>query len=80
MLNSIKHFTQLIYLVMCNASHVPTSCPYLSLVEASFHSTPLGRYIPIVVVKSKLKEELEVALETGVAITLESSLRTTRFE
>jgi hypothetical protein len=29
---------------MCNASHVPSSCPYFSLVEASFHSTPLGRY------------------------------------
>ena len=59
---------------------MPTSCPYLSLAEASFHSTPLGRYIPIVVVKSKSKEELEVALETGVAITLESPLQTTRFK
>jgi hypothetical protein len=39
---------------MCNASHMPTSCPYLSLVEASFHSTPLGRYK---VEHNKAKEE-----------------------
>jgi hypothetical protein len=32
-----------------------------------------------VVVESKLKEELEVALETGVAVALESLLQTTRF-
>jgi hypothetical protein len=34
---------------------------------------------PIVVVESELEEELEVALETGVAVALESPLRTTRF-
>jgi hypothetical protein len=59
MLNSIKHFTQLIYLVMCNASHMPTSCPYLSLAEASFHSTPLGRYnVESTIVGCRFKDQL----------------------